>query len=243
MKKILLFTISAMLVMAGCGKINDKIDRIDDRLSQLEGETIPTIDEQIRNINTSIGSLQKTDADLKEYIASLQTTAADLQKQITATNTKIDEVNADLVSQIADAKSNLEGQIATAKSDVVAQLESLKSEMTTQLAQINSTIETLKNKDTELEGKIADLRTYVDNQIGNTKDWAAATFSTLEQYNAVVEDIATIKTTIEATNQSIADLETRLNNKIATDIATATATLDEAIKQKQRRLPPTTLRQ
>lgn len=48
MKKILLFAISAMLVMAGCGKINDKIDRLDDRLSQLEGETIPTIDEQIR---------------------------------------------------------------------------------------------------------------------------------------------------------------------------------------------------
>ena len=234
MRKLLLSVVVATVAImtTGCGKINDKIDRLDERLSQLEGTTIPTIDEQITNINTSVADLQKTDTELKGYITSLQTTATDLQKQITATNTKIDEVNSALAQSIADAKTDLASQIATAKSDVVAQLEALRSEMTAQLSQINTTIETLQSKDAELEGKITALQAYVDTQIGSAKDWATATFATLEQYNKVVEDIAAIKNSIESTNQSIADLETRLNGKIATDIATAVASLDEEIKQK-----------
>ena len=109
MRKLLLSVVVATVAImtTGCGKINDKIDRLDERLSLLEGTTIPTIDEQIANINVSIEDLERTDTELKGFITSLQTTAADLQKQITATNTKIDEVNSTLAQSIADAKTDL----------------------------------------------------------------------------------------------------------------------------------------
>ena len=210
MKKLLLLIAAVAMLLPSCQKINDELDALGARLDKLENTTIPTISEQISNINTSIADLEAADVELKNYITALQGTAAELQKSIDATNTKIDNV-----------KTALQGEISTAKADVLAQLEALRTEMNNELSQINSTIATLQAKDTELEGKITELRTYVDTELKNTKDWATATFSTLEQHNALCTEIATIKTQIENLNKSISELETRLNTKIATDIATA----------------------
>ena len=210
MKKLLLLITAVAMMLPSCKSINEELDSLDNRLDKLENEAIPSIDEQIANINTSIADLEVADVELKNYITALQSTAADLQKSIDATNTKIDNV-----------KTALQDEISTAKAEVLAQLNALRTEMNNELSQINSTIATLQAKDTELEGKITELRTYVDAELKNTKDWATATFSTLEQYNALCTEIATIKTQIENLNKSISDLETRLNTKIATDIAAA----------------------
>ena len=210
MKKLLLVIAAVAMLLPSCKKINEAIDDLNNRVTELENTTIPTINEQIANINTSIADLEAADVELKNYITALQGTAAELQKSIDATNTKIDNV-----------KTALQGEISTAKADVLAQMEALRTEMNNELSQINSTIATLQAKDTELEGNITELRTYVDAELKNTKDWATATFSTLEQYNALCSEIATIKTQIENLNKSISELETRLNTKIATDIAAA----------------------
>ena len=69
--------------------------------------------------------------------------------------------------------------------------------------QINITIETLKEKDKELDKKIAELRSYVDTEVGETTDWVNATFATLEQYNALVSEVATIKEQIKAINKRL----------------------------------------
>ena len=221
MKKLILLIAVVAIMLPSCKKINEAIDDLNNRVTELENTTIPTINEQIANINTSIADLEAADVELKNYITALQTTAAELQKSIDATNTKIDEVKAELKSDISSTETELKSEIATAKADVLAQLEALRTEMTNELSQINSTIATLQAKDAELEGKITELRNYVDTELKNTKDWATATFSTLEQYNALCSEIATIKTQIENLNKSISELETRLNTKIATDIATA----------------------
>ena len=210
MKKLLLLIAAVAMLLPSCQKINDELDSLGARLDKLENTTIPTINEQIANINTSIADLEAADVELKNYITALQGTAAELQKSIDATNTKIDNV-----------KTALQGEISTAKAEVLAQLEALRTEMNNELSQINSTIATLQAKDTELEGKITELGNYVDTELKNTEDWATATFSTLEQYNALCSEIATIKTQIENLNKSISELETRLNTKIATDIAAA----------------------
>ena len=221
MKKLILIIAAVAMMLPSCKKINEAIDDLNNRVTELENTTIPTINEQIANINTSIADLEAADVELKNYITALQTTATELQKSIDATNTKIDEV-----------KVALQSEISTAKADVLAQLEALRTEMTNELSQINSTIATLQAKDTELEGKIAELRTYVDTELSSAKDWAEATFATLEQYTALANEIATIKTQITAINTSIADLEARINEKIANDIAAAVATLNNDIQQK-----------
>ena len=221
MKKLLLVIAAVAMLLPSCKKINEAIDGLDSRLDKLEQETIPSIDEQISAINTTLGNLDAMDKELKGYIDNLTTTASSLQEQINATNTKIEEV-----------KTALQSEISTAKSEVLAQLATAKTELENELAQINATIETLKEKDKELDKKIAELRSYVDTELGETENWVNATFATLEQYNALVSEIATIKEQIKAINQSITDLETRLTTKINEDIATAVSTLNADIQQK-----------
>lgn len=112
--------------------------------------------------------------------------------------------------------------------DVVSQLNAYKQEIQNKIDSFNSSIESLQSADTELEKKIS----YLDGKIDMQKDWVTATFTTLTQYNGLVADIATIRTNIETINKSITDLETRLNEKIETDIATAVTGLQEEIGQK-----------
>ncbi len=232
MKKLFLVVAAVAIGLSGCGKINDALDELDIRVTELESATIPTINEQIAAINTSIADLEAVDKELKGYITALQGTDSDLKESIVAINTRIDEVTKSLKEQIADTEAGVLGELATAKADVLAQLEALKTEINAEIATINTTIATLQTKDSELEGKIAELKSYVDIELKNTKDWASATFTTLEQYNALCADIATIKTQIESLNSSIANLESRLNEKIATDIATAVAGLQGNIATK-----------
>lgn len=212
-----LFLALFALLFVGCGYDDSAIiDRIEN-LENAQNSKISTLQQQIDAINTTLPQLRETDTELKEYIKSLQTTATNLQEQITATNGDIDK---------------LEAQLSTDKADVLAQLESAKVTLEAELTQINTTIATLQAKDIELEGKITTLEEYVNTELQNAEDWATATFATLEQYNTIVEDIATIKTQIETLNASLTDLEERLNTKIATDIATAVEGLQGELATK-----------
>ena len=221
-----------VMILPSCGKINDAIDELDNRLDKLEQETIPSVDEQIAAINMSLDNLNAMDIELKGYIDGLTATATNLQEQINATNIKIDEVKAELKNDITSTEDELKEEIETAKANVIAQLEAAKEAMENELATINATIATLQAKDAELDGNITELRTYVDTELGNTTDWVNATFATLEQYNALVSEVATIKEQIKAINQSITELETRLTAKINEDIANAVSTLNADIQQK-----------
>lgn len=93
-------------------------------------------------------------------------------------------------------------------------------------------ISDLKDKDQELEKQISDLRTYVDDELKGIKDWATATFATLEQYNAVVERIGGINTEMSELKKSLSDLETRLTNKFDEDLKKAVSDLESKIGEE-----------
>ena len=209
MKKLLLLVAVVAMVLSGCGKIEESIDALGGRLDKLEQEAIPTIDEQISAINTTLGGLDAMDKELKGYIDNLTATALSLQEQINATNSKIDAV-----------KAELQGEISAAKTEVLAQLESAKAELEGKLAQINATIETLKAKDAELDQKIADLRSYVDTKLGKTTDWVTATFATLEQLNSLSDEVATLKSLVDANK-----------TEAATNLANAISALEISLKK------------
>lgn len=63
--------------------------------------------------------------------------------------------------------------------------------------------ENLKKADSELSKKITDLETYIESEINFSKDWADATFATLEQYAGMQEEIAAIRLSIEKYNTDI----------------------------------------
>ena len=225
--------------MPSCQKIEDRINALEDRVDQIEGTQIATINEQIEAINSTLPKLSEMDAELEEYIESLQTTATNLQNQITSNDKDIEELEDAIDKAIADAddaddalKAELVALLNTAKAEILAQLESTKTALEAELAKINTMIAALQAKDTELEGKITALEEYVNNELEEAEDWATATFATLQQYNAIVEDIAAIKTQIETLNTSLTNLEERLNTKIASEIAKAVEGLQGELAAK-----------
>ena len=209
-KSFFVLTVAVVMLFASCEKYDHAISDIENRLDKIEGTSLTTIDQQITAINGSIDDLKGVDAELKGYIESLQTTAADLQSQIDATNAEIENV-----------KKEMGNEIDAVEQSLLNKLDNLKTTLEGELATIKANIEALKAKDAELEGKIAALETYVNNQLQATEDWVNATFATLAQYQEVQTTIAGIKSDITAINTAMADLETRINNKIATDIKAA----------------------
>ena len=220
-KSFYILTAVVAMLFASCEKYDHAISDIEDRLDKIEGTSLTTIDQQITAINGSIDDLKVVDAELKGYIESLQTTAADLQSQIDATNTALTAL-----------ESDLQGQITASEQKVLGELNTVKTALEGQLAAINSTIATLQAKDAELDQKIADLQKYVDNEITATEDWASATFSTLEQYEATQTAISEINALIKSTQKSITALEEKLGKKIADDIAAAVAGVNADIAAK-----------
>ena len=218
---VLTAAVAVAMLFASCEKYDHAISDIEDRLDKIESASLTTIDQQIAAINASINDLKAMDTELGGYISALQTTAADLQSQIDATNTAL-----------AALESDLEGQITASEQKVLDELNTVKTALEGELTTINNTIATLQAKDAELDQKIADLQNYVDSEIKSAKDWASATFSTLEQYEATQTAISEINALITSTQESITALEEKLSKKIDDDIAAAVAGVNADVAAK-----------
>lgn len=196
------------------------ITAIQSRLSKVEGD-IADIKSQIANINSTILELQNAQDELDSYIGSLESAASGLEESLDAINDKIDGI-----------ESALQGEVSEVKAEISAQLLALKSDVEGELAQINETVSVLKSKDAELEDKIEYLQSFVESELDGNKSWANATFATLEQQSALANEVATVKAQIVAINQSVSDMEARINSKISKDITDAVAALDSSIQEK-----------
>lgn len=238
------------LLLVGCANYDSDINRIDEELDRIENTRIKSLSEQIDRINVSLPELEQTDKDLKDMIKSLEGTAGDLQKAIAENGMKIEAVNADLAKALDELrntdtkdKEEVMAALTAAKAEIIARLDAMKTEAEKKLEAVNGTIAALQEKDTQLEKKISDLKDYADNVlakakehadkgIAGAKDWALATFSTLESQKAIEEDIASIKGSVEGLKASVADLEKRLTEKFSKDLETAVAGLDSKISEQ-----------
>ena len=107
-----------------------------------------------------------------------KTSIATLQQQIDAIN--------DSITTLEAAKVSLDERIANAQTDADANAEDI--------AELQAAKKTL-------EERIATLQTYVDSELQSAKDWATATFATLEQYNALAEDVAQLKDVVDGLDE------------------------------------------
>lgn len=249
-QRIFIMLSAVSLLLVGCANYDSDINRIDEELDRIENTRIKSLSEQIDRINVSLPELEQTDKDLKDMIKSLEGTAGDLQKAIAENGTKIEAVNADLAKALDELRSTdskdkeeVMAALTAAKAEIIARLDTMKTEAEKKLEAVNGTIAALQEKDTQLEKKISDLKDYADNVlteakehadkgIAGAKDWASATFSTLESQKAIEEDIASIKGSVEGLKASVADLEKRLTEKFSKDLETAVAGLDSKISEQ-----------
>ena len=161
-------------------------------------------------------------------IANLQKTAGKFEKTISENGESISALKTGLEKAVEDLKNSdradkeyVLDSLGKAKAMLLALLESEKTELNGKLTSINNTISYLQKKDAELEKKITDLRIYIDKELKETKDWANATFMTLDQYNAIVDQLGGIEGEIAGLKTSMTNLETRLTEKYSKDLKTA----------------------
>ena len=217
-----------LLMSFGCADYSPDIDNIHKRLDAMEDNQIATIESQVVSVNSSISNFEKADADLKEMIANLQKAAGEFEKAISENGESISALKTGLEKAVEDLKNSdradkeyVLDSLGKAKAMLLALLESEKTELNGKLTSINNTISYLQKKDAELEKKITDLRIYIDKELKETKDWANATFMTLDQYDAIVNQLGGIEGEIAGLKTSMTNLETRLTEKYSKDLKTA----------------------
>lgn len=217
-----------LLMSFGCADYSPDIDNIHKRLDAMEDNQIATIESQVVSVNSSISNFEKADADLKEMIANLQKAAGEFEKAISENGESISALKTGLEKAVEDLKNSdradkeyVLDSLGKAKAMLLALLESEKTELNGKLTSINNSISYLQKKDAELEKKISDLRIYIDKDLKETKDWANATFMTLDQYDAIVDQLGGIEGEIAGLKTSMTNLETRLTEKYSKNLKTA----------------------
>lgn len=239
-KRILPALLSVILLVSyGCADYDAEFKHVDDRIDEIESNRIPSIDKQLEKINASLPELERTDSEIKKMIESLDKTADDLRKDIGENENRVSEVRSELekaVKELQDSDKTNKEELITAinesKATVLANLEAMRTEMQGKLSDIDEMISDLKDKDQELEKQISVLKTYVDDELKGVRDWATATFATLEQYNGIVERIGGINTEMSELKKSLSDLETRLTNKFDEDLKKAVSDLESKIGEE-----------
>lgn len=124
------------LLASGCADYDSDIKYLEQRIDDIEGNRIKSIESQIQNIRASLPRLEQADKDLKDMITALEGTAASLGKSLADNSKNISDVKADLEKSVkelqASDKANKDELIAainTAKGKILADLEAVKAEI------------------------------------------------------------------------------------------------------------------
>ena len=110
---------------------------------------------------------------------------------------------ANKIATIEEQSANITATITTleaTKSALNVTLASLKENQTATRGSNNGVkemIAALEERLAALEQMIANLKEYADGDLSEMQDWAEATFATMEQYNALASELATLKALLE----------------------------------------------
>ena len=217
MKRTITFlAIALMVLLTGCKKINEQFENINDRLDQIEGSSLTTIDQQIKNINASLADLKNIDAALQGLIDALEAADEDHSELIAALQAK----DAELDQKIADLQAYVDGEVAAVEDwaeatfATLTQYEGVQAE----IAAIKLLLEQYRNEITE-EYAEAIVNAIAESE-KSMKAWVNELLA--EGYY----DIAEIDAKLEALEAELADEDAEL----AKEIEDQQAALEQAKK-------------
>ena len=190
MKKLILLIAAVAMMLPSCKKIEDAIDALDNRVTQLEGEKIPSVEQQIESINTSIAELEAVDVALKEQIAELE---------------KSDESTAEEISNLNAKDAELEQMINTLQEYVNSLNQGTKDWISTTFA----TLEQFNSLSLEVESLKTVLENYKVEVANNLANAISALETSMKQW--VNEQLANYYT-IAQIDAKIAALEQQIQN-------------------------------
>jgi len=135
---------------------------------------------------------------------------------------RIDALEKNAIASINEQISAIKGSITSLEA-VDGELKSTIKALEAKDATLQGDIDALKEADASLETKIGELKTYVDDEISNTEDWATATFATIEKYNEIVTELSALKEIVESNYST-------LDKKIDDSIESIKTWVNEALK-------------
>ncbi len=194
--------------------INAEINDIKERLHIVEVK-VGDIESQITEINTTLGLLQKVDEILSNELTALEAKSYELCQQYAA---EIEALRVQIANLEAE-KAQIQADMADAYNACLELIRSLESrvsnitmEMHAYMNEVSMRIERIRAEQEMLKAQIATLQEYVKNELSQKadKDWAEATFATLEQY-------AQMQNLLDALQQQISSLDKNGNEEGGVD--------------------------
>ena len=234
------FIVALCLTAVACTDYQVDIDDLNNRVDNLETSKIATIAQQIQSINASIPVLQSTSSELKTLVNSLKTTVEGYDAAIAENGEALAQLKSDIEKSIEEIKKSIEeGQGAdkqemldalnAAKAEIEAQIAALQTDTQNKLDQMNEVVENLQEKDASIEARIDSLKIFVNEELVSQKDWATKTFATLQQQQAIQNDITSIKSDISSLQSALTALEDRITREYTAAINSAVASLKSEI--------------
>ena len=248
MKKLFLLVAVVAMLLPSCQKIEDAINALDNRVTELEGEKIPSIEQQIESINTSIADLEAVDIALKEQIGELEKSDEATAEEIANLQTKDAELEL-MIKTLQEYVNSLNQSTKDWISATFASLEQFNS-LSIELADLKTLLENYKNSAaTNLSNAISTLESsmkqWVNEQLSNYYTIAQidAKITALEQQiqngdnEELINEINSLKTSLQtmkselttAYQKAITDAINTNNGVISAKIAEEIATVNQRI--------------
>ena len=206
-----------MLVGVGCKDYDDDIDKVNDRLDQLETGKLATLEQQIAAINSSIASLETAykaaDAELKtalekqasdltaaksaleSSIAALKSThEADIAKltgDLNALGSKVEGYNTDLKAEIKKVADDLAANYYT-KTVIDQKLAALDAKFAGEIAALDTKITACNEAIDAIKGQIETMKTQIAGKVDQS-EYDAFTQATNQSLQANAQAISVLQ--------------------------------------------------
>ena len=259
MKRLLLVVAAVAMMLPSCQKIEDAINALDNRVTELEGEKIPSIEQQIESMNTSIADLEAVDIALKKQIAELEKSDEATAEEIANLKTKDAELE-QMIKTLQEYVNSLNQSTKDWISATFATLEQFNS-LSIELANLKALLENYKNSAaTNLSNAISALessmKSWVNSRLSNyytiaqidakisalqRQIQANGTEELINEINALKTSLQTLKSELTTAYQKAITDAINTNNgvinaKIAEEIATVNQRITNEINTINSRL-------
>lgn len=183
--------ISAAVLLSSC--VDDNALR--NQMKEVKDRLEDLEDMHIRDLNSQILSMNVSIGDLEAINESLQSLINDLQSEVSLLESQISGSSQSQVSSVSGLLTEIENH-----KNLIGELERESSKIVT----------TLDN-----------LRTYVDEELGKSHDWAEKTLASLEEYVEAQGDLSSLSSLIDSIisekrlEQKYQEVLSKINEEIA----------------------------
>ncbi|MCF0176766.1 MAG: hypothetical protein HUJ94_08000 [Bacteroidales bacterium] len=228
-KTVYTLLLSAVTLLSGCSFFEKELEELHSELDQIiEGQIIP-VEDQILAVKVTIKGLENADELLNEEIGKLEQEDKRLREAVVNADKRLSEVSREIKAAILESETTLNSETETAMAAVMADLEEYVNLLITKLETVYETLGNLNLKDEALAEEIRSLIEYADSVENYSKEWALATFATLEHQGKLMEIISGIQTDHSILDLALKELDRKAVQKMEEAESLATQYLADTL--------------